>query len=136
MLQNKKKFGKIFIQWFFCLCGAILGTPRYLVQRNLVKKYLEKILWCFLFHIQKKIEWCFSSKILKKWVKVRSFDSWLLIGCLDLSLTNQEPGVKGPHFDSFFQYLWRKTPFYFLLNMKQKTSKNLFQIFFHQISSY
>ena len=136
MLWNKNFIGKIFVRWFFRLCGAILGTPRYLVQRNLVKKYLEKILWCFLFHIQKKIEWCFSSKILKKWVKVRSFDSWLLIGQRSIQTANQEPGIKGSHFDSFFQYLWRKTPFYFLLNMKQKTSENLFQIFFHQISLY
>ena len=55
--------------------------------------------------IQKKIKWCFSSKILKKRVKVKSFDSWLLIGSLDLSLTNQELGFKGLHFDPLFLYL-------------------------------
>ena len=59
----------------------------------------------FLIHIQKKIKWRFSSKTLKKRVKVKSFDSWLLIGSLDLSLTKQELGFKELHFDPLFLYL-------------------------------
>ena len=110
-ITEQKFYWKNLYLMVFRLCGTILGTPRYLVRWNLMKKILQKILWCFFIHIQKKIKWRFSSKILKKRVKVKSFDSWLLIGSLDLSLTNQELGFKGLHFDPLFLYLWRKTPF-------------------------
>ena len=99
------------------------------------EKIFEKNFLMFFDSYPKEKKWPFLSKILKQGVKVDSFESLLLIGCLVQSLTNQEPGFKGLDFDRLFKYLCEKGPFFFLLDMNQKTLKSFFQIFFHQISS-
>ena len=46
----KKNWGdKFLIRVIFSLCGAILGTPRYVVRWNFEKKNLENIPQSFLF---------------------------------------------------------------------------------------